>query len=119
MTIGTFLGVLWAARSHRYWAAAAILYLAAPHTGWLLIDEFAKEFDGFSIGSRHGESRMQLSSQRAHILHWHLLGNGTLITLSELDGILGSLCNVFIGRVWILGIWLGPMTGLVHPFVLR
>lgn len=25
MTVGTFLGVLWAARSHRYWAAVAIL----------------------------------------------------------------------------------------------
>lgn len=32
------------------WAAAAMIYLAAPHTGWLLIDEFAARFVFFYTG---------------------------------------------------------------------
>jgi uncharacterized membrane protein YcfT len=32
------------------WAVAAIVHLAAPHTGWLLIDEFANRFVFFYTG---------------------------------------------------------------------
>ncbi len=32
------------------WAAAAMIYLAAPHTGWLLVDEFAARFVFFYTG---------------------------------------------------------------------
>lgn len=32
------------------WAAAAMIYLAAPHTGWLLVDEFAARFVFFFTG---------------------------------------------------------------------
>ena len=32
------------------WTAAAMIYLAAPHTGWLLIDEFAGRFVFFYTG---------------------------------------------------------------------
>lgn len=32
------------------WSAAAMLYLAAPHTGWLLVDEFAARFVFFYTG---------------------------------------------------------------------
>lgn len=32
------------------WTAAAMIYLAAPHTGWLLVDEFAARFVFFYTG---------------------------------------------------------------------
>jgi uncharacterized membrane protein YcfT len=32
------------------WSAAALIYLAAPHTGWLLVDEFAARFVFFYTG---------------------------------------------------------------------
>ncbi len=76
------------------WTAAAMIYLAAPHTGWLLVDEFAARFVFFYSGYWAAPAVFRFAGEVAKVplaliagalaawaaINWLLVENGLAFT---------------------------------------